>query len=164
MITLVMPAPRVAAQPGPSRQRRASQADGITISCHARLPAMLMRWSVVAVLVAGMVGAAFVATPAAAHGHPPRVPVAAAARACHNHSGKVEGDGEYTDGAIQSANGISCGRALALVKPRYRWIYTHWNQTYHHGFRIGSFHCRITPDGPDDLKSCTDGRRRFSFI
>lgn len=123
-----------------------------------------MRRSLFGVVVVAAIGAAIVATPVAAHRPRSPGPVAAASRACHNHAGRVEGDGEYTDGAIQSVHGISCARALALVSPRYRWIYAHWNQAYHHGFRIGSFHCRITPDGPDDLKSCSDGRRRFSFV
>ena len=89
---------------------------------------------------------------------------AVVARACHNHAGTVEGDGEYTDGAIQEAAGISCHQALALVKPRYRWIYKHWSQAYHHGFRLGQFHCHMTPEGPDVLKSCVSGKRRFDFV
>jgi hypothetical protein len=91
-------------------------------------------------------------------------PMASSARTCHNHAGTFEGDGEYSDGAVQEASGISCARALALVKTRYHWIYAHWNQAYHHGFRIRSFSCHMKPEGPDDLKICRDGHRRFDFV
>jgi len=121
----------------------------------------MVRRSLLAV-VAVAVGAVTAGPPATAR--QARLPIAKAARACHNHAGTAEGDGEYSDGAIQSADGISCAHALALVRPRYRWIYAHWSQAYRHGFRIGSFRCRITPDGPDALKSCVYGRRRFSFF
>jgi hypothetical protein len=103
-------------------------------------------------------------SPTIALGRSARSPVAGMARACHNHAGKVEGDGEYTDGAILSAVGISCGQALTLVKPRYHWIYAHFRQAYQHGFQLGAFSCRITPDGPDDLKSCVHADQHFAFI
>ena len=38
------------------------------------------------------------------------------------HAGTPVGDGEYTDGALLEAHGIGCRSALALVKPRYRWV------------------------------------------
>jgi hypothetical protein len=116
------------------------------------------------VLVTAAVGASTYLAPPAARGRSAEQPVAVMARVCHNHAGRVEGDGEYTDGAMLSAHGISCRRAFALVKPKYPWIYANWRHAYKHGFRLGAFRCRITPDGPNDLKSCTDGKRRFTFI
>ena len=35
---------------------------------------------------------------------------------------------------------------------------------YKDGFRLGAFRSRITPDGPDELKSWTNGKRHFTFI
>ena len=120
--------------------------------------------SLISTLAAVGLVIAIAADPAAANRTRLSPPIAAVARACHNHAGKAEGDGEYTDGAIQDAYGISCNRALALVKPRYHWINAHWHQTYRHGFRIGAFSCHITPQGPNALKTCVDRNRRFDFF
>ena len=116
------------------------------------------------VVVSALVCGSVVAIPAAAREASSSSPRAVAARACHNHAGRLEGDGEYTDGAILSARGISCKRALDLVKPRYHWLYAHWNRAYHHGFRIKSFHCRIKLYGPNYLKTCDSGHRQFKFV
>ena len=123
-----------------------------------------MRRSLLAILAGAAIGSVLIGASTAALGQQARSPVATLARACHNHAGAVEGDGEYSDGAIQAAFGISCLRALALVKPRYHWIYAHWREAYGHGFRIRGFRCHITPDGPNDLKTCIDGRRHFDFV
>lgn len=96
---------------------------------------------------------------------------AEAARTCANHAGKVEGDGQYTDGAIEYAVGISCSEALALVKPRYRGLFNNGSPLFGHGrdpfkvsFMIGGYDCYLTPYGPVDLGVCVDRSRRFAFI
>lgn len=124
---------------------------------------LIYRHGIAVFAVAALAACAY-PVPSSALAQPASSPIAGMARACHNHAGRVEGDGEYTDGAIQSAVGISCRRALQLVKPRYHWIYKHWEQAYHHGFRIGAFRCHITPDGPNDLKSCVHRNKRFAFV
>jgi hypothetical protein len=102
--------------------------------------------------------------PATALARPAGQPAASIARACHNHAGKIEGDGEYTDGAMVNAVGISCKRALAIVKPRYHWLYAHFEHAYHHGWRFGVFSCHMELVGPDDVKHCVDHRRSFTFL
>jgi hypothetical protein len=93
------------------------------------------------------------------------------ARTCSNHAGRVEGDGQYTDGAITYAVGINCSQALALVKPRYPGLFGPGSSLFGPGrnpyklsFMIGGYECYLTPDGPVDLAVCTDRSRRFTFI
>jgi hypothetical protein len=123
-----------------------------------------MRKPLLTALIVGALGAAPTSPVALAHRGQSRSPAALTARACHDHAGKVEGDGEYSDGAIQSARGVTCRRALSLVKPRYHWIYAHWHRAYHDGFRIARFRCHMKLYGPDYLKICVSGRRRFTFV
>lgn len=78
------------------------------------------------------------------------------------HAGRVEGDGEYSDGAIIWVNHITCRRALALVKPRYHRIRL---MRIGHHFRLGQFACRITyPGGPDTVKVCRYRADGFRFV
>jgi hypothetical protein len=84
------------------------------------------------------------------------------------HAGHPVGDGQYSDGAVTTARNISCGRALALVKPRYTWILKREPSgvppSRYRPFRLGPFVCRYSFDGPVTLKSCVHGRARFTFI
>jgi hypothetical protein len=78
------------------------------------------------------------------------------------HAGKVEGDGEYTDGAVIWVRGITCERALGLVKPRYSAIKLMAVGTH---FKLGTFGCRITyPGGPNTVKVCSHDKRGFRFL
>jgi hypothetical protein len=109
-----------------------------------------------ALLIAALVAIAVAACAFAAEA------VQARTHTCTNHAGQPLGDGEYSDGAILSTKGISCAHALALVKPRYKRILR--GGTANSSFRIGPYHCRYQPDGPNRLKICADGTRRFEFI
>lgn len=85
------------------------------------------------------------------------------------HAGHVLGDGEYSEGAVQTARNVSCARALALVRPRYKWIIERESRTVDQAtkippFHLGPFTCRYTPEGPDTLKTCTRGAARFTFV
>jgi hypothetical protein len=85
------------------------------------------------------------------------------------HAGHVLGDGEYSEGAIQTARNVSCAHALALVRPRYKWIVERESKTVNQAaeippFHLGPFTCRYTPEGPDTLKTCTRGAARFTFV
>jgi hypothetical protein len=85
------------------------------------------------------------------------------------HAGHVLGDGEYSEGAIQTARNVSCAHALVLVRPRYKWIVERESRTVVQAteippFHLGPFTCRYTPEGPDTLKTCTRGAARFTFV
>lgn len=84
------------------------------------------------------------------------------------HAGTVEGDGEYSDGAMLAASGISCRSAFALVKSRYHWVLRREQDVSLAGklpkFRLGSFRCRFSPTGPDTLKICVSRSARFTFV
>lgn len=85
------------------------------------------------------------------------------------HAGHMLGDGEYSEGAILTVRHVSCASALALVRPRYKWIIDRENKPVVHAneippFQLGRFTCRYTPEGPDTLKTCTHGAARFTFI
>ncbi len=125
------------------------------------MPCRLHRPCVAFVAAALLCVTAIAASAAAA---PSRSVTAFSARACHNHPGIPEGDGEYSDGAILQADGISCRGALALVKSRYHWIYAHWDRAYYDGFRLHGFRCRMRQEGPDVLKTCVNRHRRFEFV
>ncbi len=79
---------------------------------------------------------------------------------CRNfHAGKALGDGEYSDGAMISATGISCGAAFSLIRPQYSKILRGTGP-----FMLGKFSCTRSLDGPDTLKTCVDGAKRFQFL
>jgi hypothetical protein len=80
------------------------------------------------------------------------------------HAGSPLGDGEYSEGAILDASGISCKQALALVRPRYRALYRDNRVGAGRSFRIGAFACKSYLDGPNLLKRCLAQHRRFDFI
>jgi hypothetical protein len=84
---------------------------------------------------------------------------AVAAECTGVHAGQGVGDGEYSDGAMLNAKGISCRAALALVKPRYHAILEGKGP-----FTLGKFRCTRSFDGPNTLKTCVDGSRRFQFL
>ena len=98
--------------------------------------------------------------------------VARATNAAQNclayHAGNIEGDGEYSDGAMLSARGITCRRAFGLVRPRYGRVLSRERDISLNGqlphFRLGLFRCHFTPSGPDTLKTCVSPRARFTFL
>lgn len=91
--------------------------------------------------------------------HVVRAAASAATRCRGVHAGRAVGDGEYSDGAMLNATGISCRAALALVKPRYHGILEGEGP-----FTLGQFHCTRSFDGPDTLKTCVDRDRHFQFL
>ena len=85
------------------------------------------------------------------------------------HAGTPVGDGEYTDGALLKAHGIGCRSALALVKPRYRWVIRRESRAVIHArqippVRLGKFRCHYSTDGPVALKTCMARGAWFTFI
>lgn len=90
----------------------------------------------------------------------PAPPPLGHAVACH--AGSVEGDGEYSDGAVIWVRGISCQAALDLVKPQYERIRVLSVGSH---FQLGMFACSITyPGGPDTIKVCGLGEQEFRFL
>jgi hypothetical protein len=86
---------------------------------------------------------------------------------CHYlHAGREVGDGESTEGTILSATLLSCRHALRIVRPRYKEVLRIEAEsgTPTGSFRLGGFGCGWRRQGPDTLKSCADGRRRFTFL
>jgi hypothetical protein len=93
------------------------------------------------------------------------------AHTCANHAGRLEGDGQYSDGAIDTAVGVTCRAALALVKPRYPSLFGSGGTLFGPGrdpfkrsFIVGGYNCYLTPDGPVDLAVCVQKSHRFTFI
>ena len=82
------------------------------------------------------------------------------------HAGRPVGDGEYSEGAMISAEHIGCRHALRIVKPHYRHILDLEGlaATPTGSFRLGRFHCHWKLEGPNATKRCADGRRKFVFI
>jgi hypothetical protein len=91
----------------------------------------------------------------------------AATRNCHYlHAGHSVGDGESTRGTILRAKGISCRGALKLVKRSYARVLRIERESRKPTgrFRLGRFRCHWKLEGPNNVKRCAAGRRRFVFL
>ena len=88
-------------------------------------------------------------------------------RDCHYlHAGHSVGDGESTMGTILRATGVSCRRALKIVKRSYRRVLRIERESGKPTgrFRLGRFRCHWKLEGPNNVKRCAAGRRRFVFL
>jgi hypothetical protein len=119
-----------------------------------------------AVLAIGALCTLILLSPSGAHG------IAATrssghTRNCHYlHAGHSVGDGETSRGTILSATGISCRRVLKIVKRGYwRVLRIERESGKPTGrFHLGRFRCHWKLEGPNNVKRCAAGRRRFVFL
>ena len=82
------------------------------------------------------------------------------------HAGVLLASGYYSRGDVVFVNNVTCERALTLIESRYSWVLRSQRAGLAHrrGFRLAAYRCSYSAAGPQILKTCTSGRRFFSFL